>query len=106
MARAVNPNRDPVESMVTRTVTIATYEVSYLPNGEKEVQTVCETVFNNDQIARRDLRRKYREMGIIIDIALTESHTELLGATIEDFLKIAKPIKRAEKKSTEVVNND
>ena len=106
MARAVNPNRDPVESMVTRTVTIATYEVSYLPNGEKEVQTVPETVYNNDQIARRDLRRKYRELGIIIDIKLVGSHSDLLGATIEEFLKIAKPIKRAEKKIMEVENND
>ena len=106
MARAVNPNRYPVESMVTRTVTIATYEVSYLPNGEKEVKSARETVYNNDQIARRDLRRKYRELGIIVDIKLVESHSDLLGATIEDFLKIAKPIKRAEKKSTEVVNND
>lgn len=106
MARAVNPNRDPVESMVTRTVTIATYEVSYLPNGEKEVKSVRETVYNNDQIARRDLRRKYREFGTIIDIALIESHSDLFGATIEDYLKIAKPIKRAEKKSVEVENND
>lgn len=102
MPRTANPNREPVESMVMRTITIATYEVSYLPKGEKTVSTARETLYNNEQIAKREIRRKYKDMGIITDIVLVESHSELYGAKIEDYLKIAKPIKRTVKTESEV----
>ena len=109
MSRKPNPDRVDVASMVTRTITFAEYEVSYLPKGEKTVTTVKESALSNDQIARRDLRRKYRELGIITGIELISTHTEPYYMTIEDFVKNGKPLPKTETKieseSTEVVNN-
>lgn len=95
-----NPSQESRVGLVTRNVTLTTYEVTYLPNGQDTVCRTRETLALNDQIARREIRKLYKDKGFITAITKLSEESKLLGMTMETFIANAHEIKM-----TEVENN-
>ena len=96
-----NPSQESRVGLVTRNVTLTTYEVTYLPNGQDTVCRTRETLPLNDQLARREIRKLYKEKGFITAITKLNEESKLLGMTMEVFIANAHEIKM-----TEVENNE
>lgn len=95
-----NPSQESRVGLVTRNVTLTTYEVTYLPEGKDTVCRTRETLPFNDQIARREIRKLYKDKGFITAVNKISGQTKLLGMTMETFIANAHEIKM-----TEVENN-
>ncbi len=79
--------------LVTRNVTLTTYEITYLPTGEETVCKTRETIALNDQLARREIRKLYKDKGFVTAITKVFEETKLLGMTMSEFLLNAHEIK-------------
>lgn len=91
-----NPNAESRVGLVTRKVTISTYEVTYFPDGQETVCHTRETMPYNDQIARREIRKLYKGKGFITAINKLSEESKLLGMTMEFFIANAHEIKMTE----------
>ena len=96
-----NPNQESRVGLVTRNVTLTTYEVTYLPEGQDTVCRTRKTLPLNDQLARREIRKMYKDKGFITAITKINEESKLLGMTMEDFISNAHEIKSV----TEDTNN-
>ena len=88
-----SPNQESRVGLVTRYVTLSTYEVTYLPEGRDTVCRTRETLPLNDQLARREIRKLYKDKGFITAINKLGEESKLLGMTMEVFIANAHEIK-------------
>lgn len=96
-----NANQESRVGLVTRNVTLTAYEVTYLPEGQDTVCRTRETLPLNDQLARREIRKMYKDKGFITAITKIGEESKLLGMTMEFFIANAHEIKSV----TEEINN-
>lgn len=87
MARARKEGSIDRNTLITRTVTLTTYEVTYLPIDSETVHRARETVTVNEQTAKRLIRTMYKDKGFIVSVAPVEAQSATYAQTIEDFVK-------------------
>lgn len=87
MARPRKEGSVDRNTLITRTVTLTVYEVTYLPIGSDTVHRARETVTVNEQAAKRLIRSMYKDKGFIVSIAAQEAQSATYAQTIEDFVK-------------------
>lgn len=87
MARPKKEGSVDRNTLITRTVTLTVYEVTYLPIGSDTVHRARETVTVNEQAAKRLIRSMYKDKGFIVSIAAQEAQSATYAQTIEDFVK-------------------
>lgn len=87
MARPKKEGSIDRNTLITRTVTLTVYEVTYLPIGSDTVHRARETVTVNEQAARRVIRTIYKDKGFIVSITPVDKQSAVYAQTIEDFIK-------------------
>jgi hypothetical protein len=92
MSRKPNPDKLNRADYITRTKETHTYNVSYVPEGQKIVEDKEITVSGSETIARRNAMKQAKAYGKVIACEHINTQKKLVGMKLEKFYSEAEEL--------------
>lgn len=87
MGRKPNPDKVSRANLITRTIEFHTFRVKILPEDAEKVEYIDLNGIGSEDQARREVVKKAKEHGTVIDVVHVAVRSGLYGMTPERFIE-------------------